>query len=235
MGVVQSMLLDSISHGGERKGEIGQGYILNKIFGCLCGRVCNQTSAYRSLNTEILRKENGLNWTYLHTFCKYIYTTFSIILLIFYVMEAVKTRLHLNFISSCSYICLGSVEISIIAFDMIYCLVYQLKSTLVQMYIIILATKEIFYFNLSLFSNFICLFLALFHCWVPFLIIEWSDWWSSSLFCFESRNMFSLTREMVIISTLEYLFICVLFILYQILIIFENSTPSFLNFIIPRL
>lgn len=47
--------------------------------------------------------------------------------------------------------------------------------------------------------------------------------------------MFSLTREMVIISTLEYLFICVLFILYQILIIFENSTPSFLNFIIARL
>lgn len=40
------------------------------------------------------------------------------------------------------------------------------------MYIIILATKEIFYFNLSLFSNFICLFLALFHCWVPFLIME---------------------------------------------------------------
>lgn len=121
MGVVQSMLLDSVSHGGERKGEIVQGYILSKIFGCLCGRVCNQISAYRSLNIEILRKENGLNWTYLLHI--YIYSAFSIVLLIFCVMEAVKTRLHLNFISSCSYICLGSVEISTIAFDMIYCLV----------------------------------------------------------------------------------------------------------------
>lgn len=35
MGIIQSMLLDSISHGGERKGEIGQGCILNKVFGCL--------------------------------------------------------------------------------------------------------------------------------------------------------------------------------------------------------